>query len=240
MITHAVVLAAGEGTRLGDLVADLPKPLLEVGGRPLIDRIVGALRRNGIERLTVVTGYLADRLETHLLSTAGVPVEFIRQNDPGGTAEAAALAREACGDAPFVLAWGDIAVAGKAYGSVIRAGQPGDDAVIGVNWVEDPSHGAAVVFDEAGIVSRIVEKPPPPAPSHWNNAGLMALAPTIWPHIDAVRPSVRGELELTDAIGTLLADGGVVRAVRLGGPWFDIGTPHSLEAARIAFGTAGA
>lgn len=235
MIRHAVILAAGRGTRLGGLVDDLPKPLLEVGGRPLIDRIIGSLVRNGVTRVTLVTGYLAEHLEAHVTARWGNDVTFIRQAEALGTAHALLLTREACGDEPFAIAWGDIAVAGKAYGTVIRAVRPGDDVVLGVNWVEDPSAGAAVVFDQEGLVSSILEKPDGPPPSPWNNAGVMVMAPTIWPHVDAVTPSTRGELELTDAIASLLAAGGRVRAVRLGGPWFDIGTPHSLEAARIAF-----
>lgn len=235
MIDHGVILAAGRGTRLGALVDEVPKPLLEVGGRPLIDRIVGALLHNGVTRVTIVTGHLAEVLERHVAARWGGDVGFVRQVEPRGTAHAVSLARAECSNRPFALAWGDIAVSGKAYGAVIRGGRPGDDLVLGVNWVEDPSDGAAVVFDDEGLVLSIVEKPASPAPSHWNNAGIMVCAPSIWPHVDAVVPSDRGELELTDAIQDLVASGGTVRAVRLGGPWFDIGTPHALDAARLAF-----
>lgn len=236
MIDHGVILAAGRGTRLGALVDDLPKPLLEIGGRPAIDRVIGALLHNGVSHLTIVTGYLGDLIEAHVASRWGEDVGFVRQDAARGTAHALELARDRCGARRFALAWGDIALAGKGYGVVLRGGSTRDDVVIGVNWLEDPSMGAAVVFDDDGIVSALVEKPDPPAPSHWNNAGIMVLGPAIWPHIEAVTPSVRGELELTDAIAGLLAEGGRVRAVRLGGPWFDIGTPHGLEAARLAFG----
>lgn len=236
MIDHGVVLAAGRGTRLGSLVDDVPKPLLEVGGRPLIDRIVGALTHNGVRRVTIVTGYLADQIERHVAARWGDGVRFVRQDEARGTAHALSLVRDECADRGFVLAWGDIALSGKGYGAVLRGGRSGDDIVMGVNWIDDPSEGAAVVFDDEGLVSAIVEKPTPPPPSHWNNAGVMVMGPSVWPHVDAVRPSERGELELTDAIQGMVASGGVVRAVRLGGPWFDIGTPHGLEAARLAFG----
>lgn len=235
MIDHGVVLAAGRGTRLGSLVDEIPKPLLEVGGRPLIDRIIGALMHNGVSRLTIVTGYLAATLEHHVAAKWGGDVGFVRQEERRGTAHALSLARDECGDRPFVLAWADIALSGKGYGAVIRGGRPGDDVVLGVNWMDDPSEGAAVVFDDDGLVSSIIEKPGSPSPSHWNNAGIMVCAPSIWAHVDAVDPSDRGELELTDAIQTLIAAGGRVRAVRLGGPWFDIGTRHGLDAARLAF-----
>jgi glucose-1-phosphate thymidylyltransferase len=235
MIAHGVVLAAGRGTRLGSLVDDVPKPLLEVGGRPLIDRIIGALTHNGVTQLTIVTGYRADRLERHVAARWGDDVAFVRQEKPRGTAHALSLAHDMCGASRFALAWADIALSGKAYGSVVRGGHHDDDVVLGVNWIEDPSAGASVVFDGEGMVSAIQEKPVLPPPSHWNNAGIMVMGPTIWPHIDAVEPSARGELELTDALQALIDAGGRVRAVRLGGPWFDIGTPHGLEAARIAF-----
>lgn len=236
MIEHGVVLAAGRGTRLGSLVDEVPKPLLEIGGRPLIDRIIGALTHNGVKRLTIVTGYLADRLERHVSARWGDDVAFVRQEEPRGTAHALSLARETSGGNRFAVAWADIALSGKAYGSVLRGGHDDDDVILGVNWIEDPSSGASVVFDDEGLVSAIVEKPAPPPPSHWNNAGIMVMAPTMWPYVRAVTPSARGELELTDAIQAVVATGGRVRAVRLGGPWFDVGTPHGLEAARLAFG----
>lgn len=235
MIDHGVILAAGRGTRLGSVVDDVPKPLLEVGGRPLIDRVIGALLHNGVNRITIVTGYLAEVLERHVAARWGAGVGFVRQEEPLGTAHAVSLVREECADRPFALAWGDIAISGKAYGAVIRGGRPGDDLVLGVNWMEDPADGAAVVFDDEGLVASIVEKPTSPSPSHWNNAGIMVSAPSIWPHVDAVAPSNRAELELTDAIQALVQSGGRVRAVRLGGPWFDIGTGHGLAAARLAF-----
>jgi NDP-sugar pyrophosphorylase family protein len=236
LIDHAVILAAGRGKRLGDLVAATPKPLLEVGGRPLIDRIIEALSHNGVQRFTVVTGYLADQLEAHLSDRWGDAVAFVRQDEPRGTAHALLLARGPCAGAGFVLAWGDIAIAGGAYGSVLRGVRPADDVVLGVNWVEDPSQGASVVFTDDGVVSKIVEKPSSPPPSHWNNAGIMVLSPSIWPHVDAVEPSSRGEYELTDALAALMKSGGVVRAIRLRGPWFDIGTVNGLEGARASFG----
>lgn len=201
-----------------------------------MDRIVGALDRVGVDRFTVVTGHHADQVEAYLTSRWGDRVAFVRQQEQLGTAHAVLLTRDRCGEARFALAWGDIALAEKAYGTVIGSVGPADDAVIGVNWMRDPSEGAAVVFDERGVVSKIIEKPAPPAPSRWNNAGLMVLAPTIWPHVAAVEASVRGEYELTDAIAALIRSGGQVRAVRLGGPWFDIGTVEGLEAARDAFG----
>ncbi len=138
---------------------------------------------------------------------------------------------------PFFVGWADIVTDPDGYATVIDTWHPFLDGVIGVNWMNDPSAGAAVVFDETSAVSSIVEKPQAGVPpSHWNNSGLMILGPAIWPHLEALRPSVRGELELPDAIAGLLGEGGRVVAAELQGRWFDVGSLRGLDSARAVFG----
>jgi NDP-sugar pyrophosphorylase family protein len=236
-IQTAVLLAAGRGTRLGALTAGTPKPLIEVGGRPIIVRIMEGLIRAGIRRFAIVTGYLAEKVEYELGNgtQAGVSVTYHRQEEQDGTARALALARPLLGEEQFFFGWGDILVRPENYRAVIKAGRLAD-AAIAVNQVDDPSAGAAVYVDEAGLVTRLVEKPAPgTSTTRWNNAGLGVLGPEAWPFIDALEPSPRGEFELPAAIGAMAEAGLRVRAVPLEGPWFDIGTPESLAAARAEF-----
>ncbi|MFN0093151.1 MAG: nucleotidyltransferase family protein [Dehalococcoidia bacterium] len=233
-VTRAVVLAAGRGTRLGALTAATPKPLLEVGGRPILLRILDGLAAAGITDLALVTGYLGGPVRDAVLA-ANLPlhVTWAEQHDLRGTAAAVQLARDVLGDGPFFFGWGDIVVHSRNYAAIVAAGAEGP--ALAVNEVDDPWAGAAVYVTSGGLVSQIVEKPAPgSSTTRWNNAGLGVLDGRIWPAIEALTPSSRGELELPRAIASLVGSGVPVRAVPVSGPWFDIGTPESLAAARQA------
>jgi len=236
LIEQAVILAAGRGTRLGPATARIPKPMLDVGGRPLIDRIIGSLAAAGIRKLVVVTGYLADRLENHLAGGSPLPIAFVRQAEPTGTAGAAGMARRFVGQEPFLMCWGDIATAPDHFAQVLSAWEPGGAGAVGVNEVADVRQLSAVVFDARRVITSIVEKPSGPPPSRWNSTGILALTSRIWPHIARLDPSPRGELEMTDAISSMIDAGERLVAVPLSGPWFDVGTFRDLEAARATFG----
>ncbi len=238
MIEKAVLFAAGRGTRLGALTDDLPKPLLEVRGRPIIVRILEGLIHARVTEFAVITGYRAEQIEYELGNgaQAGVNVRYFRQEQLDGTARALALARRFVGDDSFLFAWGDVLVGSENYRSVIRAAALADGA-LAVNDVDDPWAGAAVYVDSEMRVERIVEKPPRgTSATRWNNAGLGVLGPAIWPELERLEPSERGEYELPRAIAAMVAAGADLRAVPVQGPWFDIGTPENLEAARRAFG----
>lgn len=232
---RAVVLAAGRGTRLGELTAATPKPLLQIGGRAAIDRIIDSLADGGLEEIAVVTGHLAEQLERHVASTSQLPVTFVRQLQQNGTGGALLAARDFVGDQPFVLCWGDIAADPSIYTRVIETWGTDVAAVVAVNRLADVSQGSAVVFDEQHRITAIVEKPASPPPSNWNSAGVMLLGPKIWPHLARLQPSPRGELELTDALAALIRTNAAVLAAPFEERWFDIGTAASLRAADAAF-----
>jgi dTDP-glucose pyrophosphorylase len=234
-VERAVLLAAGRGTRLGEIARQTPKPLLSVGGQPMLHRIIGGLAAAGIRDFSIVTGHMAAAVGASTGDGAkwGVAIRYHRQPAIDGTARALALARDDLGEGPFFVGWGDIVVALENYANVLAASA----AAIGVNRVEDPSAGAAVYIDDAGFATRLVEKPPRgSSTTNWNNAGLMVLPPEIWRFVDALTPSARGEYELPAAVAAYLEAGGRVRAVPIDGPWFDAGTPESLAAARAYFG----
>lgn len=234
MIEKAVVFAAGRGTRLGALTSTVPKPLLPVGGRPIIVHILDGLQRAGIREATIITGYLAEAIELELGNgeASGLPLRYVRQEKPDGTARALLLVREWLGDARFLFSWGDILVRPENFRAVVRASRLAD-AAIAVNEVDDPWAGAAVYLDASNTVQRIVEKPARGTSStHWNNAGFGVLGPEIWQHVQQLEPSSRGEYELPRAVASLVASGARVVGVPVEGDWFDIGTPEDLERAR--------
>lgn len=246
-LTRAVILAAGRGTRLGALTEECPKPLLEVGGRPVIVRILEGLAAAGITDVTIVTGHLAPLVEAELGNggQSGVRIRYVRQQALDGTARALALARDWTRDEPFFFSWGDILVRPENYLRVVRQARFAD-AVIAVNEVDDPSAGAAVYLEGGGLalgaqhsapITRIVEKPAPgTSTTRWNNAGFGVIGPAIWTIIDRLEPSTRGEYELPQAIAALVESAARVLAVPVEGPWFDVGTPEALEQARAEFG----
>jgi len=236
---RAVILAAGRGTRMGALTASTPKPLLRLRGRPIIEHILLGLRDAGVRDAVIVTGYLGEQLEAALGDGRRLHMRFTyrRQTHPDGTARALLLARDALQDEPFLLSWGDIVVAPRTYADLVAtfAAHP-CDALLTVNPVDDPWRGAAVYVDDALRVTRLVEKPPRGA-SHtrWNNAGLFVFSPHILDYAAQLRPSLRGEYELPQALSAMVDDGGLVRALPVRGFWSDLGTPEDLAAAERIF-----
>jgi NDP-sugar pyrophosphorylase family protein len=234
VIEEAVILAAGRGARLGALTANRPKALLEVGGRPAVLRIADGLARAGAARIVVVVGHLGDAVEAAFREFASAETAFARQTTLDGTARALARARPLLGDGPFLFSWADILVEPRNYARVASAGAAG--AVLAVNDVDDPAEGAAVYADGKMRIQRIVEKPRPgTSTTRWNNAGFGVLPHAIWGAIERLEPSPRGEYELPRAIASLIERGEPFRAAPVVGPWFDIGTPDSLRAARASF-----
>ena len=217
---------------MGALTAELPKPMLVVSGKPLLEHVLERLRRAGIEAVFVVTGFRAETIERYF---ADYPMRLVfgRQESINGTAKAALLAREFVGDESFLLTYGDILVsAGEYLGIVAQLEANRDTAgVLAVKRVDDPWQGAAV-YEEQGRVMRIVEKPARGSSStNWNSAGLYAFRSSIFDALAGVGPSTRGEYELTSGIERQLADGLRVEMYEIKGPWSDVGRPEDLSGA---------
>lgn len=234
----AVILAAGRGKRMGALTVNTPKPLLPLQGRPILEHILGGLARAGVARGVIVTGYLGDAIEAHLGPRShGIELTYRRQATPSGTATALLSARDAIGDEPFLLSWGDIIVEPSNYSELRSTFERRScDALLCVNEVDDPWRGAAVYLGADDRVTRLVEKPPrATSTTRWNNAGVFALSRITLDYAAALAPSARGEYELPQALAAMIADGRSVFAHRLSGFWSDLGTPEDLEAAQSAY-----
>jgi NDP-sugar pyrophosphorylase family protein len=231
-VTKAVVLAAGKGTRMGALTEDLPKPMLPVGGKPLLEHVLNHLGQAGVRECGIIVGYHREVIERHFADYP-MRLEFILQETINGTAGAAKLARGFVDDEPFLMTFGDIWCGPDDYRSVMRPieEEPGTEATLAVKFVEDPFQGAAV-YEENGYICRIVEKPPKgTSTTNWNSAGIYCFRPSVFAEIDRVPLSTRGEYEITSAIEQMIERCKKLRAVEIKGVWRDIGRPEDLAAA---------
>lgn len=228
MIEKAVILAAGKGTRMGELTAELPKPMLPLAGKPMIEHILDRLGEAGIRKVFLVVGYQGEVIRKHLAGHP-LPIEFCEQTVINGTGSAALLAREFVAADPFVLTFGDILCSPADYRGLAARLDAKSAAVLGVKHVPDPAAGAAV-YEEDGRVVRIVEKPAPgTSKTNWNSAGLYAFRPVIFEELEKVPLSPRGEYELTSGVEHLIRRGEIVRLYAIVQDWMDVGRPEDLR-----------
>ena len=168
----AIILAAGRGTRMGSLTADIPKPMLEAAGKPLLEHILDRTRDAGITRVLLVVGYKREVIQEHFAGY-DLDIEYVVQEKLEGTGRAVALGRQFAGPDCCLVTFGDIVCEPADYQGIIARHENGS-GVLGAKWVEDPYQGAAI-YEENGVVREIIEKPPKgTSTTHWNSAGRMS------------------------------------------------------------------
>lgn len=194
--------------------------------------ILDRLQAAGFREAFIVIGYLGEMIR-EALKDYPMKIEFGWQQPVDGTAHAALLAKDFAGEDAFLLTYGDILVDPSDYRAMCELyGSAEDvDGVIAVKWAEDPWQGAAV-YEEGGRVVRIIEKPPKgTSTTHWNSAGIYIFNPSIFPALEKVELSPRGEYELTSAIQTLIEEGRRLLVYEVRGSWRDVGRPEDLGVA---------
>ena len=229
-ITKAVVLAAGRGTRMRELTADLPKPMIEVRRKPVLQHIVEGLRNAGIREFLIVIGYHANAVRNFFDdgSRYDIAIQYATQTVQDGTGRVVELARDFVDSRPFILAYGDILVDPANYNRVVDL-PDSVDAIITIKRGEDVTKGGAVFLNERMELVDLREKAKPDdATSPWYNTGLYAFRPSIFEFTAKLKPSPRGEYELTDAIRDLAQSGKKVKALELTGEWADVRDPEVL------------
>ena len=229
-IQKAVLLAAGRGTRMRDLTEALPKPMLEIRGKPVLQHILEGLRDNGLTNLLLIVGWRAEVVKEFFGdgSKFGVQISYETQIVQDGTGRVVALAQDFVGNDSFLLSYGDILIAPENYRRIRDALGEGE-AVISVKRSDDVSQGGAVFVNDRFELTDLREKPKPGEPtSPWYNAGVYAFRPSIFDHIAKLQPSPRGEYELTDAIRNLALTGKKVQALEIAGDWADVRDPEIL------------
>lgn len=213
-----------------DLTSSLPKPMLQVRGKPVLAHIVEGLKAAGITNFLVIVGWHADVVRNFFADGAhfGVGISYETQLVQDGTGKVVELARPFVGNEPFILSYGDILVDKENY--LRLAVLPNEiEAIISVKQDEDCSKGGAVFVNDRFELTDLREKPKPGEPtSCWYNAGIYAFRPSIFEFTAKLQPSPRGEYELTDAIRDLALSGKKVQALELKGMWADVRDPEIL------------
>ncbi|MFD9393523.1 glucose-1-phosphate thymidylyltransferase [Streptomyces sp. NPDC060000] len=220
----ALVLSGGAGTRLRPFSHSMPKQLIPVANKPVLEHVLDNIVAIGVTDIGIVVGDWEPEITAVLGdgSRLGARLTYLRQDKPLGLAHCVSVARDFLGEDDFVMYLGDcmlvegVAEAAEEFARVRPA------AHVVVHKVADPSAFGVVEMDPEGTVRRLVEKPRE-ARSDLALTGVYFFTPDIHRAIAAIEPSERGELEITDAIQWLVTDGAEVRAGRYHGYWKDTG-----------------
>ena len=228
----AVVLAAGEGVRLQPITATRPKHLIKVGGKPILQHCFEALINAGVTEAIVVTHYMGEAIHQYFGDgeETGLKLEYVEQPSVLGTGNAAGVAEPYLKE-DFVLVYGDLLFSSDAIRQVIQTFRHEEpSAVMTVVPVDKPENYGIVELEKGRRVKRIVEKPANgEIATNLANAGLYAFTMGIFDEIRRIKSSLRGELELTDALSLLIKAKKVVLAAEIPkDDWIDIGHPWDL------------
>jgi glucose-1-phosphate thymidylyltransferase len=233
-MTHrkGIILAGGSGTRLYPITMGVSKQLLPIYDKPMVYYPLTVLMLAGIrEMLIITTPHDQDQFQRTLGdgSQWGVSLSYMIQPSPDGLAQAFILAEEFLAGAPAAMVLGDNIFFGHGLPNLLQeADKTATGATVFGYRVADPERYGVVDFEEDGTVRAIIEKPPAP-PSNYAVTGLYFVDGTAPERAKAVRPSARGELEITSLLESYLQDGGLnVQKMGRGFAWLDTGTHASL------------
>lgn len=224
-----IILHGGHGTRLRPLTHTGPKQLLSIGNKPMSKYALDDLVDAGITDIAIIIGDIFPEKVKEFYgdgSKFGAKLTYIYQEKPGGIAQAISLCRNFVGKEKFVVYLGDNILKGGIKGYVSRFAKSFSDALILLCEVKDPTRfGIATIKDD--IIEKIVEKPKNSS-SNLAVIGVYFLTPQLFGVIDNLKPSWRGELEITEALQNLMASGKRVEYDFVTGWWKDTGTPEDV------------
>jgi glucose-1-phosphate thymidylyltransferase len=227
-----IILSAGAGTRLYPVTRAVSKQLLPVYNKPMIYYPLSSLMLAGIRDVMLITSPHDQEAFRRLLGDGadlGLRMTYAVQPKPEGIAQAFLIAREFIGSDAVALALGDNIFYGHGFPESIRAAARRDGgATVFAYWVRDPERYGVVEFDDAGRAVSIEEKPRQPR-SSWAVTGLYFYDSRVVDIAAGLRPSARGELEITDVNQAYLTDKALhVERLGRGVAWLDTGTHDSL------------
>lgn len=241
MILKALILSGGTGTRLRPLTYTNPKQLIPVANKPILFYIIEKVARAGISDIGIITGNTYEEIKAAVGNGDrwNVNITYIYQPNPLGLAHAVKTASPFLQDSNFLMILGDNLFHMELDILIDDFYKNHSNASILLHRVENPSQfGVAVV--QNGHIVKLVEKPKEFI-SDLIITGIYIFDKSIFPAIDKIKPSLRGELEITDAIQKLLDTGGKVTYELTKGWWKDTGKLHDvLEANRLIMDDAAA
>ncbi|MGE3073105.1 MAG: NTP transferase domain-containing protein [Dehalococcoidia bacterium] len=238
---RAVILAAGDGGRLGPATSAMPKPLIPVSGRPIVGYTLDALASSGVSDVLVVTGFCAEQLESGIRAAAptGMGVSFVfNPRFEDGASLSLRAARQQCGDSPFLLLMADHMLSAGILQGLRRAHRPSGPSLVGTDasaWPPDYVDEATRVRLQPGgrRVTAIGKHLQP-----WDalDTGAFLLTPGAWAAVDAAPE----DCELSRIFSELVGANGLDAVDVSGASWYDIDTAADLEAASRLVAAGGA
>ncbi|WP_034089991.1 glucose-1-phosphate thymidylyltransferase [Streptacidiphilus albus] len=220
----ALVLSGGLGTRLRPFSYSMPKQLIPIANRPVLEHVLENIRETGVTDIGIIVGDREAEIFAALGdgSQLGVRITYFRQDAPLGLAHCVSIARTFLGEDDFLMYLGDNMLTAGVTEAAEQFRDRRPAAQVVVQKVADPRAFGVAEVDADGVVQRLVEKPQYPA-GDLALIGVYFFTPAIHRAVAAIVPSARGELEITDAIQWLVDAGAEVRAHEYTGYWKDTG-----------------